>query len=99
MNIKTIANPRTLNTLLHDYCKIQRKRQRDLYRSKALAGSNIGDMQTCPHCPVQNGLGTTGGQQIRVYAHRSIHSGIWADTMNKIDQRNATLVLDDGVEL
>ena len=48
--LKPIANPRTPNTLLHDDCKIQRKRQRDLYRFKALAGSNIGDMQTCPQC-------------------------------------------------
>ena len=41
----------------------------------------------------------TNPEPIRVYATRGIHSGIWADTINGVDKRNATLVLDDGVEL
>ena len=41
----------------------------------------------------------TNPKHIRVYATRSLHSGIWADTVNGVDKRNATLVLDEGVEL
>ena len=38
---------------------------------------------------------------IRVYAGRgfSMLGGIWADTVNKIHDRNAILILDDEVEL
>jgi hypothetical protein len=51
--LKPIENPRTPNTLLHDDCKVIRKRKREHERFKNMGDTHIGEKLMCPHCEAQ----------------------------------------------